>query len=347
MVKARTHEIDKNLKALEARFRAVLVYGPDEGLARDRARALIAQFADDPRDAFQVARLAPGDLTPDPARLADELAAIPMLGGRRLVVVESATDALAATIESALGHAEGDGLLIVTAGSLGPRTKLRQLFEGHDAALAVPCYGDEEADLERLIDQVMAAHDLKIAGDARNLLIGYLGADRGVSRRELEKLALYAHGRGDPITVADVEAVVVDSSALALAALSEAVTGGRVQALDTLIDRAFAAGENAVGILRVVGRRFERLHTVQADVAGGKNQATALKALRPPLFFKEEAAFRADLRRWPLAKLNRALETLAEGEIQCKTTGLPAETVCARTCLSLAAGASRPVDPAR
>ena len=234
MVKARTHEIGKNLKALEARFRAVLVYGPDDGLVRDRTGELVAQFADDPKDAFQVARLAPGDLTSDPARLADELAAIPMLGGRRLVVVESATDALAATVESAL----------------------------------------------------------------------------------------------------------------ALSALSEAVTGGRVQALDTLIDRAFAAGENAIGILRVVGRRFERLHTVQAEVAGGKNQAAALKSLRPPLFFKEEAAFRADLRRWPLGKLDRALETLAEGEIQCKTTGLPTEAVCARTCLSLAAGASRPVDPA-
>jgi DNA polymerase-3 subunit delta len=61
-----------------------------------------------------------------------------------------------------------------------------------------------------------------------------------------------------------------------------------------------------------------------------------MMALRPPVFWKEEVAFRAELKRWSSEGLARALTRLLDAEIQCKT-GAPAELVAAHTLMSLGA----------
>ena len=56
------------------------------------------------------------------------------------------------------GAAEGllaldalDAFVILEAGDLGPRDKLRKLFEAADGGAAIPCYQDEGQGLETVI----------------------------------------------------------------------------------------------------------------------------------------------------------------------------------------------------
>src|SRR5262245_42512192 len=74
-------------KAADPKLRAILVHGPDEGLVRERGEALARAVCPDLRDPFRVADLGAQTLADDPARLADEAAAIAMTGGRRVVRV--------------------------------------------------------------------------------------------------------------------------------------------------------------------------------------------------------------------------------------------------------------------
>ena len=63
------------IRAPDPAVRAMLLYGPDGGLVRERADALARQVVDDLGDPFRVAELGPAQLKADPARLADEAAA--------------------------------------------------------------------------------------------------------------------------------------------------------------------------------------------------------------------------------------------------------------------------------
>jgi DNA polymerase III subunit delta len=56
------------------------------------------------------------------------------------------------------------------------------------------------------------------------------------------------------------------------------------------------------------------------------------------VFWKEEARFRTQLKRWTLPKLSAALERLLEAELRCKSTGQPAELIAQRCLLELASG---------
>ena len=76
-------------------FGFALFYGPDHGLVRERADALAARIVEDIHDPFRTVDLSGAALKRDPARLADEAAALSFTGGRRLVRVEDADDDVA------------------------------------------------------------------------------------------------------------------------------------------------------------------------------------------------------------------------------------------------------------
>ena len=67
----------------------------------------------------------------------------------------------------------------------------------------------------------------------------------------------------------------------------------------------------------------------------GQNVEQAVKGMRPPLFFKQAPIFKAQAQRWSLKNISRVLTRLMELEAQCKTTGMPAQTLCAQAVLSI------------
>src|SRR5262249_41940375 len=91
-------------------------------------------------------------------------------------------------------------------------------------------------------------------------------------------------------------------------------------------------GIPAIAHLRAAQRHFLRLYLAAAMIAAGRDEKGAMMALRPPVFWKEEAAFRSELRRWKPRALARALQGLLDAEIRCKSPGAAAELI-AGDCL--------------
>lgn len=320
---------------------AVLVFGPDHGLVRERARKIASSAVEDLADPFRVTELTAASLRDDPARLSDEAGALSLIGGRRVVRLTGAGDPAAAALEDVLSAVSAvDVLIVVEAGELAPRSKLRKLFEGAEGAAALACYGDDARTLATVIRETLGEAGLGVTPDAVAYLCDNLGSDRMLSRSELEKLATYALGAGE-VTLEDAEAVVGDGAATTLDDIAFATAEGNLLALDRALQRAFDEGVNPVGVVRAAQRHFQRLHRAAGAVAAGSAPDQAMKTLRPPVFFKRVASFRGQLQTWSVARLAGALEALTEAEIACKTTGVPAEASCRRTLLAISRRAAR------
>lgn len=317
--------------------RAVLIYGPDPGLVRERAQAVGRAVADDPSDPFRVTDLKSDQIGADPARLFDEMAAIALTGGRRLVRVRDGDEALAGPIGRLLKEPPpGDSLLLVEAGELGKSSKLRALFEeAGDVAAAVACYVESEEDLAGTIARMLGEQGLRIDPDARAWLAGNLVGDRMMARSEIDKLAIYMTGH-QTVTLADVRAVVGDSAALDLDEPTLAAADGDLPGVDRSLRRLFAEGTSTVALLRAAQRHFQRLHIAVAATARGQTPQQAVKGLRPPVFWSQEAQITTQVRRWTLPLLRQALARLLEAEADCKRTNMPDETICARAFFQLA-----------
>lgn len=348
-MKVQARQIDSFIKAPPQNILAVLVYGPDDGLVRERAKILGQTAVEDLKDPFRVTELTSGEILDDTARLMDETAAMSMTGGRRLVRVRDSSDKMTPILRDLLENPpqNADCLVVIEGGDLGPRSSLRKLFEKQENAGAVPCYVDDERSLTRVIQDSCRDAGFRISSDAVAYLSSNLIGDRMMARGELEKLLLYMGAYNDDnaqkgeITLDDALACVGNNAAMSMDDIAQATASGRDATMDKTLTTLFAEGISPIGILRAVQGHFRRLHFARSHMENGDAPDVAMKKLRPPVFFKVQNAFRAQLNIWSLDMLSLALERLAETEAECKRTGYPDETLCARTLFALAQMAKR------
>ena len=107
----------------------MLVYGPDVGLVRERVDALLQSVLKGEADPFRLSEIDSDILKSDPARLADEAAAMALTGGRRVVRIRDATDGITKTVEGFLEDPKGELSARVCRRRSRPRSSLRKLFE--------------------------------------------------------------------------------------------------------------------------------------------------------------------------------------------------------------------------
>jgi DNA polymerase-3 subunit delta len=210
------------------------------------------------------------------------------------------------------------------------------VFEDADNAAAIPCYPDSARDLEEVVRSALKTFGLGIEPDALDYAVSRLGSDRGVTRSELEKLALYAMGE-KTVTSAAVSAVMGDESELRMDETFDAAGEGDFKRLDISLARLWMVGTSPVAVLRQAMSHFQRLLLVRADADEGADAALAMKKLRPPVHFSRSTSFRGQVSRWTVARLEEALTHLYEAEALAKTTAVPAEAATGRALLSVAA----------
>src|SRR3954466_11814859 len=190
MVALRGKEIDSFLARPDAARPIILLYGPDTGLVRERADALLKSAVDAPNDPFSLVRLDGDELSAEPSRLVDEAMTVPLFGGRRAIRVRAGSRSFASGIDTLAGMSIKDCRIVIEAGEIRPESPLRKACERAKTAVAIGCYPDTERDLAKLMDDEMRAAGLRIASDARAALMALLGGDRQASRNEVRKLAL-------------------------------------------------------------------------------------------------------------------------------------------------------------
>lgn len=335
MVAVKTHQAHALLRAPDKRLEAFLLFGSDVGLVAERASLLAKVLAARETPPADVIRMDDADLDGDPDRLAVELQTLPMFGGRKVLRAAAGRRINANVLKPLLAGPPLAGLLIVEAGNLRPDEALRALFEKSDRAAALACYADEARDLEAVVEEGLKAAGLGIEGPAREVLVARLGADRALSRAEVDKLALYCMGR-DVVTLDDVEAIVGDASEQALDKITMATASGDGRRAVREADRAISAGESAQTIILATQRHFQRLHRLRVQVDDGRSIDDALKSLRPPVHFKVKDQLAAQLRLWSMDRLVRANTGIAAAARTARTTSAIEQPLAERLLLDLA-----------
>lgn len=322
-MKIAPRQADRFVAQPPSSLRAALIYGSDGGLARDRAAVFEKAILGDAPDPMQITDLEGAALGGDAARLVDELNAIAMFGGRRLILIRAAEDRNAKAIAAALDQVAGDSILLALADDLSPRAALRKLFEDRADAAAILCPLADAGELAEAIRARFAALDVQADRDA----IAYLadrGGDRGPLLQEVEKIALYV-GPGGKASLKDMAQIVSDAAAVGLDALAFACADGRASVAMAALDRLLAEGVAPIAALRALGRHYQRVLEASVGVAGGASPDEAVSRLKPPVFFKQKTSFVAQAKRFSeprrRRRLDHAITAIRGAEAASKRTG--------------------------
>jgi len=337
-------QIEPFVHSPDPKARVVLVYGPDDGLMRERAKLIGQKIVPDLKDPFNVITLTNAELNDDPARLNDEANAFSMMGGARLIRIEGGTDKITTIIKSYLDNPSAENLVIIEAGELTTRSSLRKACEAAKNAAALPCYIEDERGVSQLIRESASAENMRIDNDAVQFLASNIAGDRARVRGEINKLMTYMgvgandqDGTAKVITLTDVQACCGDIGASSLDEFIYAVAGSNPETALSAFTQLLGEGVPLIVMLRSLQGHFKKLHFTRAQMSTGMDISQAVKTLQPPIFFKQEAAFKGQAHKWDMPKLNRILKRLNDLEAQTKQSGASVETLCSQAFLSISA----------
>jgi DNA polymerase-3 subunit delta len=333
MTALKAHEVARFVERPDIEAGVFLAYGPDQGLVRETGQRLARRFAGADADGMNLLVLDGSELDGDPGRLAVEARTTSLFGDRRVVRVRGAGKS-AAIAAADLAIDPAGAAVILEAGNLAPRDPLRALVEGAKFGRALPCYPDSDEAIERLISDTFGKAGIAIDAEARGALRDSLGNDREVTRRELEKLVLFAEA-SKRLTRDDILVLCADNAALVLDEVADAAGSGDVTALDTALARATAAAVPLQQLLGGALLHFAALRRWRTLVDGGQSAGAVLDAARPRPHFSRRSGLERQLRLWTDARLGTALERLQLAVADSRKFYAVQETVALRGLLAV------------
>lgn len=336
MAEVKSHEFDAFLKRKPLPVRLFLIYGPDRGLVSERAAALAAASGVTLDDAFSVVKLDAGDIGSQPGRLIDEMNAIGLFGGERLIWIRNAGSekGLSDGLDILADMPAGPSTLIIEAGDLKKGAALRKAAESISAAVAIPCYADDGRALQALIDQELSAENLRISPAARERLAETIGGDRLASRNEVRKLALYCRGK-EMVEEQDVAEIVGDASAISTDDAVDAILKGDRDGFLHAIQKIVSSKTPVFLVLQGCLRQFQLLELMRAEMDEKRVPAAqAMASLGRHLHFRRKPILENALRTWTGPAIRRETQRLQAAILQSRQRPALEDTIAMQTMLA-------------
>ncbi len=314
-------------------FLPFLIYGPNEGLIRDHIKKIKSEYLNDVD--FEEISISSKSLDLNPDILQTSANSISMFNSYKLIILESFKDKHMRELESVINAAPAQTMLIVKADNIKKTSKLRKLFENNALCYALACYEDDAKSMMRLIDNFCKENNISVDRDIKNYLMQTLSTDRMISFNELQKISLFYTNANTTPNLEEIKNLLNDTSSNNFQKMNESVMYGNTAKCSGIISKLLSEGNNPISILRSLINYLKRIQKVKVEIKKGSNFDSAIKFLRPPLFWKDKDNFQQHCIRWPLNVIEKNLSQLLDAEIDCKTNSKLSSILCERSILAI------------
>lgn len=338
-MKANRGQIERALEAAADPVRLFLLHGPDDAGSRDLAARLVKTLGP---DAERVDLTAAG-LKADPARLADEAAALSLFGGRRHIRIEPAGDEILAAVEALITAPAAGNPVVAIAGVLR-NSKLLKLAVAHPAMMAFASYPPEGSEADRLVTAMARELGLQVRPDVARRIVIAMAGDRALIARELEKLALFVDAAPDRPRAIDhdaLDALGADVGDGDLNRLVDAVLDGKPAEAENELARLSGTGAEAIPIIRAMLRRLHQLAELRSAVAGGNGVEAVMEGAGKSLFWRDKPIIAGQVSRWHPDAISTAMERLMEASRTVMRPGGIGQATLGEELLAVARAAQR------
>ena len=294
-----------------------LIAGSDEAkIDATRARLRARAEREGGSAALEVFEPGEGRGMPDHEALLAAIPAMSLMDSRRYLLadgIERWRDKQLEPVLAALGELPPDLTLVLICRDK-PAAKLSKAVKkvgGEVYEFEVP----KAREMPRVLVGEAQRLGFRLDPAAARLLVERMGANPLRLRTELERLALWA-GEGGEVGLADLEAMIADTSETAVWSLSDALVEGDAAAALRIGERLIGQGENVTGLIYGLASRLRGACAAAAQLEEGIPPQQVESSLKMHPYAAKQLVRR--LQGTDLADLRMATETLADLELWCR-----------------------------
>ena len=260
-----------------------LIFGDDEGVVADAAAQLIKAWEKD--NPSTVLTLDEDEVKREPSRLFDALEAVSLLGEGTIIRIRTKGEKLFSLLKEVLDLPPERiaAKMVLQSGTLNTRSKTRTAFEAAPNAAALHLFSDSGTDMSDLVRKFLSSRDVEIEAEALSDFVGGLPGHRSLANAEMEKLAVYAHNLGRPVSAADVRALCETNADENARRAVQLALSGAPEAAQAEMDRVVDAGLSPISLIRMFEMEASRMLEAQALQSQGGATNVGMK-LKPPVW---------------------------------------------------------------
>ena len=312
---AKSYEIIKNPTNF-LKYNLFLLYGENDGLRldiRDTIKKKIKQL-----DATAESLLIyESDIINNEENFYNSIYSGSLFGNKKIITVNNATDKIISQLKDIVEKCPENIFLIIISNILEKKSKLRNLFEQNTKTLSIPCYSDNNRDLEIIANIELKKNNINISRESINLLIEKSNSDRSNLKNEIEKISSFALSK-KKIEIEEIKLIINFSGEYKSDILINECLSGNISQYKKILDELYANAINQIFFFRILSNKIQRLLNIKATESEYKNLDSLINASRPPIFWKDKPIIKKQLSIWKIKDLENILYEINDTEYLCK-----------------------------
>ena len=289
-----------------------LIYGENEGLKKNLKDSILKEKKNEKSN---ISNFLEEEILKKPEILFDSILSKSLFAERKIFVLEKCSEKFLSTLNEILQYADNSFTLILIAGILDKKSKVRNICEKDKDVACIPCYKDNEQTLETIIKKELNAESIKYSNETVGYLISKASGDRNYLNSELEKIKLYCKDQKN-ISYEQIKKLLYTPEEESAELIINACLNNKINLIKNYLTNQ-NMNINYILILRMLARKVEKLISL-SKLKKELSVDEIVKNAKPPIFWKDVPIVKKQLQNWKADDLKKVMYEINNTEIECK-----------------------------
>ena len=299
------------IKNLLKEYSYYLYYGKNDGAKKEEIEKLIFAYKDS-----TISRYEEKEILGNSENFLTDIYSGSLFEDSKIIIIKYATDKIVKIIEEIKNKNNLNILIILDAGSLEKKSKLRNLFEKENEFICVAFYPDTDEILSRITYNYLKEKKIIISQSNINLIVSRSNGDRGILKNELEKIENYSKNKKITTeTILKLTNLVENFSMNEL--IDNCLAKNQKKTVYILNENNFN-NEDSILIIKIFINKLKKILVLSQKLQTNKDIEKTIAEARPPIFWKEKEIVKKQISLWNPANIKNLIYRLNEIELFIK-----------------------------
>ncbi|WP_440918764.1 DNA polymerase III subunit delta [Candidatus Pelagibacter sp.] len=235
----------------------------------------------------------------------------------KIIIINRATDKIYEIIQDLIDRNIHNIKIIINAGLLETRSKIRSLFEKQKDLICIPTYQDNNDTLSKLATIFFRDEKISISQQNINLIIEKCNGDRGFLRNELDKIKNYKRSK-KKLSSKEILKLINLSENFEFSELIDNCLAKNKNKIINILNQNNFNTEDCIIILRTFLSKAKRILKLAIQFEKNKDINKTINSAKPPIFWKEKNIVKIQLNKWKPEKIRKLINSINNIELETK-----------------------------
>ena len=235
----------------------------------------------------------------------------------KIIIINRASDKIFDIFQDLTNREIANIKIIINAGILETRSKLRSLFEKNKDLICIPTYPDNNETLSKLSASFFKKENLPISHQNINIIVEKCNGDRNNLNNELEKIKNFSLNK-KKISSFEIFKLINLSENYALSELIDNCLAKNNSKIIKILSENNYNPEDSIMIIRTFLSKAKRILKLAIQLEQNNDINKTINAAKPPIFWKDKEIIKKQLNKWKPEKIKDLINNLNDIELEIK-----------------------------